>query len=645
MSRALAFDTETRGLRWDAGEDAFLVTWADATQEFHEDLTDRRVPYGHRRFTQALWALEPGDRIWGHNLKFDLHQYRASTGFDVLDYCEAHGIELWDTHSLDQVLNPEGQRKGRGGHGLKALDELYLEGKAGANDAKLEELAKELEISLRSTPEAYYLIYQAYSAEMIQYARQDARSTYDLGENIFLPQLAAAPENLQRVVQLERDVMPVIYLAERRGVATDQDQVRAFKRQYDALELDLRSRLEHELGGHPADDSEYGSDPDDLLILDGKGSTASLREALLKAGVPLVDRSDNGQLRTDRATLAPLTSDFPVVDDLLEWRRVRRFLNTYIEPMIGREVIHTDYQQQEAWTGRMSGRRPNMQNWPQRAGKEVRNVLTARPGHKLIVADFAQMEAMIIVRYLNHKPLIDAIEGGLDMNSWMAASIWGGEVEDWAKSGPKAEGEQSRKTARHTLYATLYGAGGGRVTQQLPFLNRGPYYAYDDAGTLRNTATGTPIPQHEWKGEPWPRPGWQYAEAKALIRKVKQALPGYGAFTKRLDAKIERYGYVNTYYGRQNPVSRDKKYVAVAAIVQGTGADVLKLAAVRARRMLEPFGATVTMFTHDELVAEVLEENAEPALAALVEAMEGAAPDHVPHFRASGHIVTHYGQD
>lgn len=633
---ALAFDTETKGLRWDAGETAFLVTWADAVSAHHEVLVDA---WGAHEFLDALQQLRAGDRLWGHNLKFDLHQYRATTGFDILMWAEANGIELWDTHSLDQVLNPEGQRKGRGGHGLKALDATYLEGKAGANDARLDELAKELGISLKSTPQAYYLIWQAFAREMEEYARQDARSTYDLGEDIFLPQLAAAPENLQRVVQLERDVMPVLYIAEKRGVATDQEQVYAFRKQFEGEKRALEDRLSAELGTVPASESDY-----EELMLEGKGSTAYLREALQMAGVPLTETTDDGQLSTARWALQPLAAEYPVVADLFEWRRVKRFLNTYIDPMVDRPVIHTDFQQQEAWTGRMASRRPNMQNWPQRAGKEVRNVLVARPGHRFLVADYSQMEAMIIVRYLNDKNLIESIDGGLDMNSWMAAKIWGGGPEDWSKKGPRAEGEISRKTARHTLYATLYGAGARKVSQQLPFLSPEPFYEQTDDG-LRDRATGAFIPQKPWKGGLWPRPGYQYDEARALIHKVKDALPGYGGFLKRLGQKIDKVGYVNTYYGRKNPVNPDKKYVAVAAIVQGTGADILKLAAVRARRMLEPFDAEIVMFTHDELVAEVPEAQAEAALGALVEAMEGAAPDHVPHLRASGAIVTHYGED
>ncbi len=336
-----------------------------------------------------------------------------------------------------------------------------------------------------------------------------------------------------------------------------------------------------------------------------------------------------------------------MIADIFEWRRVKRFLTTYIGPTVGRDVIHTDFQQQEAWTGRMASRRPNMQNWPQRAGKEVRNVLRARDGYVLAVADYAQMEAMIIVRYLNDAGLIESLNDGLDMNAYTAALIWGGEPYDWRKDGPQAEGERSRKTARHTLYATLYGAGACRVTQQLPFLDRGPFYETVDGDphTLRDRDTGEIIPTRPWRDKRWPQPGWQCAAARELTNKIKGSLPGYKGLLTRLNQKIDQVGYVNTYYGRKNPIPKDKKYVAVAGIVQGTGADVLKLGAVAAREPLAELGATIVMFAHDELVAEVPIEHGAEGLRRLVAAMESAAPDHNPHFKASGHLVSHYGED
>src|SRR5205823_403251 len=136
--------------------------------------------------------------------------------------------------------------------------------------------------------------------------------------------------------------------------AVDQAEVRKFKQQFETEEVALRERLSTELGGEPASDSD-----DEEFLLDGKGSQRAIREALLKVGVPLTEHTADGRLSTSRAALMEHVGEFPVIADLFEWRRVRRFLNTYIGPMVGRDVIHTSYQVNEPWTGRMSSRRPN----------------------------------------------------------------------------------------------------------------------------------------------------------------------------------------------------------------------------------------------------------------------------------------------
>lgn len=633
--RTVAFDTETGGLSWfEPEEQAFLITWADADGAYYADVRDDAA------VLRFIRTIQSADEIVGHNLPFDIHMVRATLGIDILGIAEYLGTLLHDTHLYDVVLFPEGQRKGRGGHGLEAMTQSHLGRGRKADDVdELAEAAKALGGSLH-TSGMYRRIYEADPDLMIRYAVGDAQDTYDLF-HVMREKCAAAPENLRRVVELEHQLMPIVIRAEQRGVRTDQAEVIKFKGQFERQEHELRERLMTELGGvpqGPSDDAEF--------LFDGKGSKRALVEALQNIGVPLTERSPKtGAISTSKAALAPHVPDFPIIEDLFEWRRVVRFLNTYIGPMVGRDVIHTSYQQNEAWTGRMASRRPNMQNWPRRAGQEVRNVLQAREGHSLVIADFAQMEAMIIVRYMNDPGLIEAMENGLDMNAFTASLIWGGTPADWGKDTPNAEGERSRATARHTLYATLYGAGAGRVTQQLPFLDRGPYYELgDEDGVLRDRDTGALILVRPWKNTTWPRPGWQFQAARDLQNAIKNNMPGYKEFVRRMSDKIDDVGYVNTYYGRQNPIPRDKKYVAVAGIVQGTGADVLKLAAVKAAPALALLGGQLLMFTHDELVAEVPDEHAEQALAALIEAMETAAPDHRPHFRADGSIVKHYGE-
>src|SRR5690242_8366713 len=114
--KVIAFDTETRGLNWfEDDEQAFLGTWADESGEWHADLSKPEEAY---RFMSALSAA---DVLVAHNLSFDVHQVRATLGVDILSM----GKELHDTDLLSRVLFPEGQRKERGGHGLKNLAKTY----------------------------------------------------------------------------------------------------------------------------------------------------------------------------------------------------------------------------------------------------------------------------------------------------------------------------------------------------------------------------------------------------------------------------------------------------------------------------------------------------------------------------------------
>ena len=567
-------------------------------------------------------ALDAADGYVCHNLPFDAHQVRVTIGYDIL----ATGKPCRDTDLESRALHPEGAKKGsQGGHGLKSNAKIYLGHENDAEQAMLP-LAKSIMPLLKATTlkgllgqnnSLYYDLYRAYPDAMVNYALDDASWTYDLAE-VFAKQTADDPQ-VARVVELERNVQPILIRAEQRGVQTDQDQVERFETQFMGERAVLLDKLAD--AGLPEN------------ALSGEGSDEALLTALQAAGVPLTEKTDTGQLSTSKMALQVFEDDFPFVGDLFEYRRVERFLNTYIGPIKGVDVLHPSFLQYGAWTGRMACRRPNMQNWPQRAGKEVRNCLRARDGHKLVITDYSTLEATLLVYYLGDPTLREELDNGLDMNAWMASQIWGGEVNDWRKDGPKAEGEQSRKTARHTLYAVIYGAGGRRITKQLN-LDPGPWYADDHPAILKARANG----------KRWPEPGWQYDAGRSLVNKVKGSLPNYWHFTNRLKTKINDVGYVNTVYGRRNPVSRDKAYMAMSAIIQGSGADVMKLGLVAAAAATAPLGAHPLLVVHDELVNEVPERHAEECLALQNEAMVNALPLN-PHLKVSGAIVDSYGED
>lgn len=551
--KIVAWDTETKGLDWwNPDQQAFLATWADENGEYCADLSDEAQV---REFRQAI---EDADVVVAHNLKFDWHQTRETLGFDPTE-----GKVVHDTDLMSRVLYPEGQRKGaRGGHGLKNLATVFLKADAADPEDAIKEMAKAIGLRTIKQTGAYWEVWRAYPDVMEEYARQDARYTFDLYDKF-----QSTMGDLTRVYELEMAVLPVLVRAEQRGVAVDQAKVAELKERFTAERDTLAAQLSATLGD---------------AALGGEGSSDALIEALLDLGVPLTETTDTGKLATNKFALQKFEKDFPILGELEEFRRYEKFLATYIGPMDGVEVIHPSFMQCGAWTGRMSCRSPNLQNWPKRAGKEVRAVLVPRPGHAFVVADYESIEARLLAYYLNDQGYRDLYRGGHDPHAVMAANVYGGAVEDYLKGTP---GEAKRNVAKNTTYAIVYGAGAPRVSD------------------MNN------IPRDE---------------AKALISKIKASLPGYYRLQKRIKQKIEREGHVNTLFGRKQVVNKDKSYVGLNALIQGSAADIMKQGLVNVDAAVKDLGGHVLLVVHDEVVVECPIDRAEECQARVDEALVAA---------------------
>lgn len=592
--RAIAFDTETKGFDWwNPEQQAFLATWATADSQSYADLSD---PAQVGRFGAAIQGLRRGDVIIGHNVKFDIHQVRETIGFDILAFAEANGIEIWDTDIMSRILHPEGQNKTRAGHSLKNLATIYLRADAQGAEEHIAEMAKSLGHRTLKKDGVYYDVYRAYPDAMIRYALDDARFTYDLWDR-FMRELANADEGTQRIMELERKVTPILIRGEARGVATDQEAVAKFKRQFVAQEHELHDALVKELGDEAIDGDDKG-----------QGMNNALVEALLAIGVPLTELTESGDaLSTSKKALNEHRFDFPIIETLFEYRRVKRFLSTYLGPMEGQDVLHASFMQCEAWTGRMSCRRPNMQNWPKRAGKEVRSVLVPREGYVFLVSDYEGIEERLGAYYLGDAGYRELV-AHYDPHAWMAAQIWGGEPEQYGKESDKAVSH--RQPAKNIKYALWYGAGAKRVRFMLM-----------DAGL---PAT--------------------FQDAKSMVSKIKSSMPNYYHLMDRIKAKIAAVGHVTTIYGRRNPVDKRKSYVGMSALIQGSAADILKIALVAADEAVRPLGGTVLMTVHDEILVEIKPDRAEKGMAALETAMLSAWDLNPPLSVEGGIVATNYAE-
>lgn len=556
--RVVAFDTETRGLDWwDPEQTAFLASWADDDGEYVADLGDPA------QVATFIEALESADVLVCHNLSFDVHQVRATLGWDAL----TSGKELNDTDLMSRVLDPVGAGQSRfGAHKLKNLAEKFLAANAKEAEEHIDELATSMGIKLKSTG-AYYDVWRAYPEAMEEYARLDARYTLQL-YRMFADRLAQDPR-AAKVYDLERRVAHVLIRAEATGVRLDGERVQQLTDEYVAKQELARALIVETLGEE---------------VVAEKGSEQALLDALTDLGVPLYRKTPSGKISTDKFALQEFEDEYPIIETLMEYRQAGKFLSTYLGPMQGRDVVHTSFLQIGAWTGRMSSMRPNMQNIPKRAGKEVREVYIPREGMGFVVSDYDSIEVRLLAWYLGDPGFRQLIDDGHDPHAWMAAQIHGGDMEHFAKDGPQ---DDVRSAAKNTLFAITYGAGAPRVA---------------DMNQISRD------------------------EAKSLIARIKSSLPGYWNLNKRIRAKVEDVGHVNTLWGRTNPVNPEKAYVGLNALIQGSAADIMKQGLVNVAEAVAPYGGTPLLVVHDEVVTECPIENMEQVRDAQEAALIGAYP-------------------
>lgn len=574
----LAFDTETRGLDWFNPErSAFLASWAS---EHDSGVANLDTQEGRESF---LRVIEQADTLVAHNLPFDVHMLREKTGRDLL----TTGQRLVDTAITARVVVPE-RRSGEdneAGFGLDALSKTYLP--AHEQKINLDELAKAAGLRTLNKDGAYYELWRAYPQEFEEYARMDTVATRAL-----LPKLEAKiTERNRPVVELEREVQQHLIRAEQVGVRVDQSKVEPLKADYELRAEQSREAVVAVLG-------------EDALEGD-----AALLEALLEHGVPLYRTTPTGkQLSTNKFALAEFADRFAVIDALQEYRTAEKFLSTYIGPMVGRDTVHTSFWQIGAWTGRMSCSRPNMQNIPVRAGSEVREVFVPREGHSFVVCDFDSIELRLLAYYLNREVFREKVARGDDTFAELAAHVapvlgydvdYGTDPDGYRKGAP---GEKKRGDCKNVTYAITYGAGAKRVADML---------------------------------------GIRPAEAKAVVNTVKGWLPGYWDLAGRdgrIPKKVRGSGYVTTIMGRKQPVNREKSYVGLNALIQGSAADIMKQAIILVAERTKHLGAVPILFVHDEVLNECPTEYAEEVLEIQQQAMIDAW-DLNPPLAVSGTIA------
>jgi len=564
-------------------------------------------PGAHLDEKTILDALRPllGDESKpkiGHNLKYDLLVLRRAgvelRGLDRAPSC--------DTMVASYVIDAS-----RSSHKLDSLALALLEHStipiaeligSGKHQKRFDEVPLE-----RAVP----------------YAAEDADISLRLARAM-RPQIESA--GLDKLFyELEMPLVPVLAELEWNGILVDPDELDTQRERLEAQISDLRSQIEdraHEATGR-------GFDPDSPKQLSGiLFNAADADEPGL--GLKPVKRTKTG-FSTDVEVLTKLTDDPDVETEIprliLDYRRLTKLVSTYLVALkeaINHETnrVHASFNQTVAVTGRLSSSDPNLQNIPIRTevGREIRRAFVAPPGRVLISADYSQIELRLLAHLSRDPALIAAFHAGEDIHRAVAAEVHGIASEEVTP--------EQRSGAKMVNFGIVYGVTPFGLARRLGITN---------------------------------------TEAGAIIDGYKQRFAGITTFLAECVAQAHNQGYVETMMGRRRPIpdidSNNPQRrslgerTAINTVVQGSAADLIKLAMVdlhrriehdnpkspvRKRGVSEAIGAEPSLALgplshvrmllqiHDELVFEADEADAEPARRVIVDRMEHAMELSVP---------------
>ena len=314
-------------------------------------------------------------------------------------------------------------------------------------------------------------------------------------------------------------------------------------------------------------------------------------------------KTARGSYTTDEATLTALSDKHPIIEEILEFRAVKKLLSTYIEPFpmfVNKQTgrVHTTFNQALTATGRLSSSNPNLQNIPIRTerGKEIRKAFVAGSADGLIVsADYSQIELRIMAHLSQDQHLIQAFRNGVDVHAATAEKIFGVPHEEVTAD--------QRRVAKTANFGIMYGISSFGLSQRL---------------------------------------GISRSEAKKLIDDYFNAFPAIRSFIDDTIAAARENGYVETIFGRRRylpdinarnaTVRALAERNAVNAPIQGTAADIIKLAMIGVDRKMaeEGLGSKMVLQIHDELLFDTISSEREKLMSIVKEQMEHVTELSVP---------------
>ncbi|MFM9945666.1 MAG: DNA polymerase I [Bacteroidia bacterium] len=490
-----------------------------------------------------------------------------------------YGIELkgklFDTMMAHYLLEPDQK------HGMDILSEKYL----GYKPVSITEL-----IGKKGKEQLNFREVEIEKAK--EYAAEDADITFQLGE-IFRPMLKA--EDTEKVLRdIEMPLIPVLAAMEHEGVKIDNAALKELSVLLQSQALETEKEI-YELAGvkfNIASPKQLGEVLFDNLKLDAKAK-----------------KTKTGQYQTGEEVLSLLVNVHPLPQKILDFRQVQKLKSTYVDalpllihPSTGR--VHTSYNQAVAATGRLSSNNPNLQNIPIRTekGKEIRKAFVPRDeNHILLSADYSQIELRIIASISKDPGMIEAFNNGIDIHTATASKVWNVPIDE-------VDSDMRRK-AKTVNFGIIYGISAFGLSQRV---------------------------------------GISRGEAKDIIDNYFEKFSGIKNYMSDTINYCREHGYVKTLAGRRRYIrditSTNRTVVgfaernAINAPIQGTAADMIKLAMIEVDKKLREhkFETKMILQVHDELVFDVPKNELAEVTPVIKKAMEKAMPLSVPVVVESG---------
>ncbi len=493
--------------------------------------------------------------------------------FDIL-FLRALGISVkgakWDTMLMHYLLDAESR------HGMDALAERYLNYQPISIESLIGKGAKQLTMDMVGVE------------RVAEYASEDADITLQLYDTL-RPMLEQEESLLRLYHDVEEPMIDVLADMEWEGVCINSEALRTYSttlsQKLSAIESEIR-----EVSGER-----------EINI----NSSRQLGE-LLFAKMRIADKpkmTKTKQFCTDEEYLQSFAGEHKVVDLILEYRGLKKLLSTYVDslPLLVNPVtghIHTSYNQAVTATGRLSSANPNLQNIPVRdeVGRPIREAFVPSDDrHELLSADYSQVELRLMAHLSGDENLCEAFREGKDIHAATAARIYKKPIEEVTS--------EERRRAKTANFGIIYGISAFGLSQRLR------------------------IPR---------------AEAKQLIEGYFDSYPKVKEYMDNVVATAREKGYVETLFGRRRYLadidSRNANVRALAernainAPIQGTAADIMKIAMVGVARRFKAEGirSRITMQVHDEIVVDLLRSEREQVERIVKEEMEGAAKLSIP---------------